>query len=123
MDVREVYYMLVPAAIYTQYCAATPRSQRSKCQQDSSPVVHPCCWCFGDASLLILFACRYACENVNKLLVGNKSDLEAKRAVTTEEAKVKVQPKTLSQISTLLRLLGCSSTVPNKSIKIVAVRA
>jgi Ras-related protein Rab-1A len=30
---------------------------------------------------------RYACENVNKLLVGNKSDLEAKRAVPTEEAK------------------------------------
>ena len=25
---------------------------------------------------------------MNKLLVGNKSDLEAKRAVTTEEAKV-----------------------------------
>ena len=30
---------------------------------------------------------RYACENVNKLLVGNKSDLEAKRQVETEEAK------------------------------------
>ena len=24
---------------------------------------------------------RYACENVNKLLVGNKSDLESKRQV------------------------------------------
>jgi len=30
---------------------------------------------------------RYACENVNKLLVGNKSDLEGKRAVQTETAK------------------------------------
>eukprot|EP01084_Bolivina_argentea_P124723 220994_1 len=30
---------------------------------------------------------RYACENVNKLLVGNKSDLEEKRAVPFEEAK------------------------------------
>ena len=31
---------------------------------------------------------RYACENVNKLLVGNKSDLTAKRAVDTQAAKV-----------------------------------
>lgn len=31
---------------------------------------------------------RYACENVNKLLVGNKSDLDSKRQVDTEEAKV-----------------------------------
>lgn len=31
--------------------------------------------------------CRYACENVNKLLVGNKSDLTAKRVVSTDAAK------------------------------------
>jgi Ras-related protein Rab-1A len=30
---------------------------------------------------------RYACENVNKLLVGNKSDLDTKRQVEFEEAK------------------------------------
>mmetsp|Transcript_21517 Transcript_21517/g.35433 ORF Transcript_21517/g.35433 Transcript_21517/m.35433 type:complete len:175 (+) Transcript_21517:92-616(+) len=30
---------------------------------------------------------RYACENVNKLLVGNKSDLEKKRVVSTEQAQ------------------------------------
>lgn len=31
---------------------------------------------------------RYACENVNKLLVGNKIDLAApKRVVTTEQGK------------------------------------
>jgi Ras-related protein Rab-1A len=30
---------------------------------------------------------RYACENVNKLLVGNKSDLTSKRAVETTAAK------------------------------------
>ncbi|RLN92169.1 hypothetical protein BBJ28_00013318 [Nothophytophthora sp. Chile5] len=30
---------------------------------------------------------RYACENVNKLLVGNKSDLTAKRVVSTDAAK------------------------------------
>jgi len=29
---------------------------------------------------------RYACENVNKLLVGNKSDLQGKRAVDTKDA-------------------------------------
>lgn len=31
---------------------------------------------------------RYACENVNKLLVGNKSDLTTKRAVELSAAKV-----------------------------------
>jgi Ras-related protein Rab-1A len=30
---------------------------------------------------------RYACENVNKLLVGNKCDLQTKRAVETKAAK------------------------------------
>ena len=30
---------------------------------------------------------RYACENVNKLLVGNKSDLDSKRQVDFDEAK------------------------------------
>lgn len=32
---------------------------------------------------------RYASENVNKLLVGNKSDLTSKRAVTAEQGKVR----------------------------------
>ncbi len=31
---------------------------------------------------------RYACENVNKLLVGNKSDLVSKKVVDYKTAKV-----------------------------------
>lgn len=31
---------------------------------------------------------RYACENVNKLLVGNKCDLTTRRAVEQSTAKV-----------------------------------
>ena len=30
---------------------------------------------------------RYACENVNKLLVGNKCDLVSKKSVSYEQAK------------------------------------
>lgn len=33
---------------------------------------------------------RYASENVNKLLVGNKSDLNDNRAVSYDTAKVKI---------------------------------
>ena len=33
---------------------------------------------------------RYASENVNKLLVGNKSDLTANKVVSYETAKVKL---------------------------------
>ena len=40
--------------------------------------------------ILIDFLHRYASENVNKLLVGNKSDLTTKRAVTFDQAKVKI---------------------------------
>lgn len=32
---------------------------------------------------------RYACENVNKLLVGNKCDLVDEKAVDTNTAKVR----------------------------------
>ena len=33
---------------------------------------------------------RYASENVNKILVGNKSDLVANKVVSTETAKVNI---------------------------------
>jgi Ras-related protein Rab-1A len=35
---------------------------------------------------------RYATEGVNKLLVGNKSDMEDKKVVEYTVAKVRVQP-------------------------------
>lgn len=33
---------------------------------------------------------RYACENVNKLLVGNKTDLVNEKVVDTATAKVRL---------------------------------
>jgi hypothetical protein len=45
-------------------------------------------------------ACSFACPNVNKLLVGNKCDLEAKRAVTFDEAKVRALVSSLEDAVT-----------------------
>ena len=45
-----------------------------------------------DAGLIPLnvsMLCRYACENVNKLLVGNKCDLTNKKVVDYTSAKVR----------------------------------
>ena len=41
---------------------------------------------------------RYASENVNKLLVGNKSDLAAKKVVDTQTAKARKHFSLLSVI-------------------------
>ena len=43
---------------------------------------------------------RYACENVNKLLVGNKCDLEDKRQVASETAKEFADDLQISYIET-----------------------
>lgn len=43
---------------------------------------------------------RFACENVHKFLVGNKSDLEEQRQVTTEEAEKYGRSLGLSLIET-----------------------
>jgi Ras-related protein Rab-1A len=43
---------------------------------------------------------RYACENVNKLLVGNKCDLEDKRQVALETAKEFADDLQISYIET-----------------------
>lgn len=46
---------------------------------------------------------RYANENVNKLLVGNKSDLTAKKVVDYQTAKVSV-PLVLCMLGTLKQM-------------------
>lgn len=42
---------------------------------------------FKNGFSVVYFENRYANENVNKLLVGNKSDLVSKRAVTFEQGQ------------------------------------
>jgi GTPase SAR1 family protein len=41
---------------------------------------------------------RFACPNVNKLLVGNKCDLESKRAVEYAEAKVWLRYRAFTEV-------------------------
>merc|ERR1712084_20482 len=48
---------------------------------------------------------RYACENVNKLLVGNKSDLTSKRAVSAEQGKEFADSIGIEFLKLLQRLL------------------
>jgi Ras-related protein Rab-1A len=45
---------------------------------------------FNNVKLWLNEIDRYASENVNKLLVGNKSDLTANKVVSYETAKVKL---------------------------------
>ncbi|CCI39323.1 hypothetical protein ABG067_000449 [Albugo candida] len=79
---------------------------------------------------------RYACENVNKLLVGNKSDLVAKRVVTTEtgaqfadelgieflETSAKnaanVEEAFMKMASQIKKRMANAPTAPKQSIKI-----
>lgn len=56
---------------------------------------------------------RYANENVNKLLVGNKSDLTAKKVVDYQTAKVRVL--VLPSIQHLLQLL-CRHVVKTRCV-------
>lgn len=54
---------------------------------------------------------RYACENVNKLLVGNKCDLSAKRAVELSAAKVRALSVRIIRVILLRNLIVlCTST-------------
>lgn len=87
--------------------------------------------------LIFRFTCyRYACENVNKLLVGNKSDLVAKRVVTTEtgaqfadelgieflETSAKnaanVEEAFMKMASQIKKRMANAPTAPKQSIKI-----
>lgn len=56
---------------------------------------------------------RYACENVNKLLVGNKSDLADQKTVDTAAAKVTEEPK-------IPRVIPQASTDNNCTVALTA---
>lgn len=52
---------------------------------------------------------RYASENVNKLLVGNKCDLTANKVVSYETAKVKQFPTAFAIILASTKILNTKS--------------
>lgn len=58
---------------------------------------------------------RYASENVNKLLVGNKSDLTTKKVVDSTTAKVRGRAARLGAPSTHCFLPLCLSPSPPPS--------
>jgi len=48
---------------------------------------------------------RYACENVNKLLVGNKCDLVSKKVVDTKTAKVCLYETLFLNVSLIVKII------------------
>lgn len=63
---------------------------------------------------------RYATEGVNKLLVGNKSDMEDKKAVEYTVAKVSVPS---SSSSAVLKMDGCPPRdSPDVSLSILYIQ-
>jgi GTPase SAR1 family protein len=64
---------------------------------------------------------RYANENVNKLLVGNKSDLTSKRVVEYQTAKVMRRTSTSKSLPVLV-LSACAQAVPSRGCHTCAVR-
>jgi hypothetical protein len=61
--------------------------------------------------VMSILLCRYASENVNKLLVGNKNDLTSQRAVSFEQGKVslKFTPTTSQTLPLIINLFSCEN--------------